>query len=77
MLVEMLIEPCCVRSYEYSISVSNVVITLRVSTLGLLAFGRPANHYHWIAMKEKSGQKTAIIVGMPIESILFLALLRD
>ena len=51
-------------------SASSVVITLRVSPLGFRAFRRfprldnPYNHS--IAMKQESGRKTAITVGMLI-----------
>lgn len=41
-----------------------VVTTLRVCSLGFRVFGRSTIHDHSIAMQGKSGQKTAIIVGM-------------
>ena len=52
-------------------SASSVVITLRVSPLGFRAFGRfprldNQSVHHSIAMKEQSGRKTAIVVGMLI-----------
>ena len=55
------------------ISASNVIITLRVSILGFRALGSSTFHTDSIAMREKSGQKTAIIVGMLIEFIDLLA----
>ncbi len=58
------------------ISASNVVITFRVSTLGFCALGSSGASTidtDSIAMREKSDQKTAIIVGMLIKLIDMLA----
>lgn len=53
------------------ISASNAVITFRVSSAGFRAFRRSTTDKRSIAiiMKDKSGQKSAIIVGMIIKYV--------
>ena len=57
---------CFYSCGDGGISASSIVITLRVSTLGFRAFERSTVHKHFNTMKEKSRQKTAIVVGMLI-----------